>query len=121
MSSEPSKNPYTSTSTRYYAVGLLTIVYTFNFHRPPITVDSAGVHQGRFNAVGHTTGAADGVCICIVLCHRRHTPLPRWADRSNRRNIVALAVGIWSFMTALSGVVQNYFQLLLARVGVGVG
>ena len=39
----------------------------------------------------------------------------RWADRSNRRNIVAGSVFIWSFMTAVSGFAQNYIQLLLAR------
>jgi MFS family permease len=48
-------------------------------------------------------------------------PIARWADRSNRRNIVALSLFIWSFMTAISGLVQNYLQLLLARIGVGVG
>ena len=48
-------------------------------------------------------------------------PIARWADRGNRRNIVALAIGVWSFMTAISGLVQNYVQLLLARMGVGVG
>jgi len=48
-------------------------------------------------------------------------PIARLADRSNRRNIVAVSVGLWSFMTAISGFVQNYLQLLLARVGVGVG
>ncbi|MFT4860977.1 MAG: putative MFS family arabinose efflux permease, partial [Pseudohongiellaceae bacterium] len=48
-------------------------------------------------------------------------PIARIADRSNRRNIVAISIGLWSFMTALSGLVQNYGQLLAARVGVGVG
>ncbi|MEQ8517326.1 MAG: MFS transporter, partial [Chromatocurvus sp.] len=38
-----------------------------------------------------------------------------------RRNIIALALTVWSGMTALSGLVQNYGQLLLARVGVGLG
>ena len=44
-----------------------------------------------------------------------------WADRGNRRNIIALALTIWSAMTALSGLAQSYWQLLLARMGVGVG
>ena len=41
----------------------------------------------------------------------------RWADCGNRRNIVALVIGVWEFMTAISGLVQNYVQLLLARMG----
>ena len=48
-------------------------------------------------------------------------PIARWADRSNRRNIVALSLAVWSGMTAVSGMAQNYLQLLLARIGVGVG
>ena len=48
-------------------------------------------------------------------------PIARMADRMNRRNIVAAALFIWSFMTAISGLAQNYWQLLLARIGVGVG
>ncbi|MCH5375362.1 MAG: MFS transporter [Planctomycetes bacterium] len=48
-------------------------------------------------------------------------PIARYADRHNRRNLIALAVALWSGMTALSGFVTNFVQLALARVGVGVG
>ena len=48
-------------------------------------------------------------------------PIAMWADRGNRRNILALSLATWSGMTALSGLAQNYWQLLLARMGVGVG
>jgi predicted MFS family arabinose efflux permease len=48
-------------------------------------------------------------------------PVAIWADRSNRRNIIAWAVAIWSFMTALCGMAQNFWQLAAARVGVGIG
>jgi predicted MFS family arabinose efflux permease len=48
-------------------------------------------------------------------------PVAMWADRGNRRNIIALALGIWSAMTALSGLAQNFWHLLLARMGVGIG
>ena len=48
-------------------------------------------------------------------------PIARLADKGNRRNIVALALATWSFMTAISGAAQNFVQLLLARIGVAVG
>jgi len=48
-------------------------------------------------------------------------PIARWADIGNRRNIVSLAIAVWSGMTALSGLTQNFWQLLMARIGVGVG
>jgi MFS family permease len=48
-------------------------------------------------------------------------PIAWWADRGNRRNIMAAGVGLWSVMTMVSGMVSTYPRLLLARIGVGVG
>jgi predicted MFS family arabinose efflux permease len=48
-------------------------------------------------------------------------PIARWADLGVRRDIIALALAVWSAMTALCGAVQNYAQLLAARIGVGIG
>jgi len=48
-------------------------------------------------------------------------PIARWADRGARRSIIALALAVWSAMTAASGLASSYAQLLLARVGVGAG
>jgi MFS family permease len=43
------------------------------------------------------------------------------ADRVNRRKLIYVGVTIWSIATAFCGVAQNFWHLLLARVGVGVG
>ncbi len=48
-------------------------------------------------------------------------PIGRLADRHSRRNIIVVGVLIWSLMTAACGLVKNYVQFFLARVGVGVG
>ncbi|MDX1580144.1 MAG: MFS transporter, partial [Alphaproteobacteria bacterium] len=48
-------------------------------------------------------------------------PIARVADRTNRMNIITIALALWSAMTALCGLAQNFWQLLLARMGVGVG
>ena len=48
-------------------------------------------------------------------------PIARLADTRNRRNIIAAGIGLWSLMTALCGMTANYWQLFLARLGVGVG
>lgn len=48
-------------------------------------------------------------------------PMAMWADRNNRRNLIAFSVFLWSLMTALCGLASNYLQLLLLRIGVGVG
>ncbi len=48
-------------------------------------------------------------------------PLSWIADRYNRRNLLAASIAVWSAMTAFCGMSQGYWQLLLARIGVGVG
>ncbi len=48
-------------------------------------------------------------------------PLGIWADRSIRKNIVALCVGIWSVATTLAGFAQNLVQLFSMRSILGIG
>lgn len=48
-------------------------------------------------------------------------PIGRLADRTSRRGIIAWGIAVWSVMTALCGTARNYWQLFLARMGVGVG
>jgi MFS family permease len=48
-------------------------------------------------------------------------PIARLADRRPRRTIIAVGVFFWSVATVACGIAQNYWQLFLARVGVGVG
>jgi MFS family permease len=48
-------------------------------------------------------------------------PIARLADRTNRRNVIAAGIGLWSIMTALCGLAGTFGRLLVARIGVGVG
>ena len=48
-------------------------------------------------------------------------PIAWWADRANRRNVMAIGVTLWSLMTMACGLASTYPRLLLARIGVGVG
>jgi predicted MFS family arabinose efflux permease len=48
-------------------------------------------------------------------------PIARLAERRNRVTIIAVSLGLWSAMTALSGFASGFATLLLARIGVGVG
>lgn len=50
-------------------------------------------------------------------------PLARFADnpKNSRTTLMAICVAVWSGMTVLCGFAQNFSQLLLARIGVGVG
>lgn len=48
-------------------------------------------------------------------------PLGVWADRSTRKNIVALCVAIWSVATTLAGITRNFLQLFAMRSVLGIG
>ncbi len=48
-------------------------------------------------------------------------PLGRAADKYNRRNLIVAGMSLWCLMTAASGLARNFFQLFLARLGIGVG
>ncbi|MFP5306056.1 MAG: spinster family MFS transporter [Gammaproteobacteria bacterium] len=48
-------------------------------------------------------------------------PLARIADSRSRRGLIAAGIVVWSAMTAACGLAKQYWQLLLFRVGVGVG
>lgn len=43
------------------------------------------------------------------------------ADRANRHKLIAGALALWSVMTTLCGVSQTFIQLLMSRLGVGLG
>jgi len=48
-------------------------------------------------------------------------PLGAAADRVNRRNMIFVCLTLWSGMTAVCGMVGSFVQLLVARIGVGIG
>ena len=48
-------------------------------------------------------------------------PIARWADTGNRITVITVTTALWSVMAALCGVVTNFAQLLLVRVGVAIG
>ena len=61
-------------------------------------------------------GLSFAIFYCLVAL-----PIGRLVDTKSRKNIVAVGITLWSFMTAMCGLAQNYAQLFLARIGVGVG
>jgi MFS family permease len=48
-------------------------------------------------------------------------PIARLVDSHSRRLILGIGIALWSGMTAMCGLAQNFWQLFAARLGVGVG
>ncbi len=116
----PVENPYESRRASYYTLSILTIVYAFNFIDRQLLAILQEAIKADLSLSDSQLGLLTGFAFAVFYV-TAGIPIARWADRSNRRNIVALSLFIWSFMTAISGLVQNYLQLLLARIGVGIG
>lgn len=114
------ENAYTTRTARNYALALLTVVYSFNFIDRQLLAILQESIKLELDLSDQQLGLLTGFAFAVFYV-TAGIPIARWADRSNRRNIVAFSVGLWSFMTAISGAVQSYVQLLIARIGVGVG
>ena len=111
---------YQNPHYRYLVLGILTAAYVSNFvDRQVINVlaqfiiDDLQISDGQF-------GMLSGLAFALIYT-TLGIPIARLADISNRRNIIAISITIWSIMTALCGAANNFFQLFMARFGVGVG
>lgn len=109
-----------SPSYKRFALAMLTAVYALNFIDRQILVILQEPIKAEMGLSDAQLGLLSGFAFAVVYV-TAGIPIAYWADRGNRRNIVSLAVAVWSGMTALSGFAQNFSQLLMARVGVGLG
>ncbi|GAB3369954.1 MFS transporter [Spongiibacter taiwanensis] len=116
----PNRDPYDQPRTRYLALGLLMTAYVFNFIDRQILAILQEPIKAELSLSDTQLGLLTGFAFAVFYVVMG-LPIARWADRGNRRNIISLAVGVWSFFTAISGMVSSYVQLLLVRIGVGVG
>lgn len=116
---EPS-TPYSNKFYRYYVLAILTIVYVFNFVDRQLLVILQEPIKAELGLSDTQLGLLTGFAFALfyVICG---IPIARWADKGVRRSIIALALTVWSLMTALCGLAGNYVHLMLARIGVGVG
>lgn len=104
----------------WYIVAILTLVYVFNFVDRQIISVLQEPMRAELGLSDTQLGALQGLTFALFYVSMG-IPLARWADVGVRRDVVALAVGIWSVMTALCGIAQSFTQLLVARIGVGIG
>jgi MFS family permease len=95
-------------------------VYVFNFlDRQIVTILAEPIKQDLGIAdwqLGLMTGTAFAIFYCTL-----GIPIARLAERRNRPWIIGLSLAAWSGFTALCGMAQNFWQLVMARIGVGVG
>lgn len=105
---------------RTFALLLLTLVYGFNFIDRQIVGILAPFIQADLNLTNTQLGLLIGLAFAFLYTVVG-IPIAYFADRMNRTNIVAISLALWSGFTALTGMANNFVQIGLARMGVGIG
>lgn len=105
---------------RRYAIGLLFLCYVFNFLDRQIVTILAEPIKRELQIADWQLGLMTGTAFAIFYC-TLGIPIARLAERRNRPWIIGLSLAAWSGFTALCGLAQNFWQLVLARIGVGIG
>ena len=105
---------------RTFALVLLTIVYGFNFIDRQIMGILAPFIQEDLNLTNTQLGLLIGFAFAVFYTVTA-IPIAWLADRFSRVNILAIALATWSGFTALTGLANNFVQIGLARMGVGIG
>ncbi len=103
-----------------YALTILFIVYVFNFIDRSILNILAQSVKEDLGLYDWQIGLMGGIAFALFYT-TFGIPIARLADTHNRRNILAVCLAVWSAMTAVCGLAQNFWHMLLARVGVAVG
>ena len=105
---------------RNFVLFLLTLVYGFNFIDRQIVGILAPFIQKDLGLTNTEMGLLTGL-LFAALYTVVAIPIAWLADRYNRVNILTIALATWSGFTALFGLAGNFFQIGLARMGVGIG
>jgi MFS family permease len=105
---------------RAWALAILIGVYVFNFiDRQVVSILQEDIRRD-LGLDDFQLGLLSGLPFAIVYC-TMGIPVARVADATSRKAVVAGSLALWSGFTALCGLAGNFWHLLGARLGVGLG
>jgi MFS family permease len=117
---EPALPPVRIGAYAWYALFVLVLVYVVNFvDRQIISILATDIKRDLHledAQIGFLYGTAFAVFYALF-----GIPLGRLADSWYRGRLIAIGLGLWSSMTALSGFANSFGMLATARIGVGIG
>ncbi len=109
-----------SNGYRNYVLGLLLLIAGCNYADRymlgvlfPLIKADLGLSDTQ---MGFISGAAFTLMYAMLA-----VPIASLSDRYSRKNIITLAIVVWSLVTSLTSFVQNFYQLAIMRVLVGIG
>lgn len=109
-----------TTGYRQYVLGILVVVYVFNLiDRQILSMLLEPIKQDLLLS-DTQLGLLSGIAFAIFYT-TFGIPIARYADRNSRVNVISASLAAWSLMTAVCGLAQNFWQLMLGRIGVAIG
>ncbi|GAB3628285.1 putative L-galactonate transporter [Pandoraea terrae] len=112
--------PARVTLRTHLSLALLALVYIFSFiDRQALAILIEPIKR-EFGASDTAIGMLSGLAFAVLYAGLG-VPVGKLADRSNRRNIVAVCCALWSLATLGCGMAVYFWQLLAARMGVAIG
>lgn len=103
-----------------YVLVAMTLIYALNIADRFVVSTLIEPIKHEFQLSDAAVGFLTGVGLAIFYT-TAGIPLGMLADRTNRKRLIAASVLAWSVLTALCGLSRTFWQLLLTRIGVGVG
>jgi len=116
----PAPAPIRVSAYGWYALFVLVLVYIINFVDRQIISILAQDIKSDLNLEDAQIGFLYGTAFAVFYA-LFGIPLGRLADSWYRGRLIALGLGLWSTMTALSGFASSFAMLATARIGVGIG
>ncbi len=105
---------------RYYVLGVLLFVYCINILDRQILAILMEPVRLELGLSDTQLGFMSGIAFALFYA-TLGIPIARLADRTSRTGVISISIALWSVMTAVSGLAQNFWQMLAARIGVAVG
>lgn len=109
-----------SSRYKWFVLFVLTLVFALNFFDRQLIVILQEPIKAELGLTDTQLGLLTGLSFAIFYSVLG-IPIARFSDRNNRRNVISAAMAVWSIFTAFTGSVQNFLQMFLVRMGVGVG
>ena len=107
------------TSRGFTLIVLMSIFAINNLDRHILSITLNQI-SAEFSLSNTQLGLLSGVWFAIVYVVFG-IPIAKLASTGNRRNIIAISAAVWSSLTIAMAGAQNFVQLALARLGVGIG
>jgi len=116
----PGAQARASTATIWYMVILLCVAIIVSYLDRGVIAVLVPFLKAEFQLSDIEIGLLQGISFSLFFAVAS-LPVGRMVDHLNRRNIIIAGILIWSISTMMCGIAASFWQLFIARAGVGIG